>query len=45
MNTIYTPKSLMHREFFREYALMYIGNLPDWVDWCGGGSLDNGAVY
>jgi len=44
MNHTYVPVPKMNREFFRGYALMYTDQCPDWMDWCGGGPLDNGAV-
>jgi hypothetical protein len=39
---IQVPK--MNHAFFRGYAFMYLPQCPSWTDWCGGGSLDNGAA-
>lgn len=44
MNNTYAPVLKMSREFFRGYAFMYQDQCPNWMDWCGGGPLDNGAV-
>lgn len=40
----YIPVPEMSREFFRGYAFMYLPQCSTWMDWCGGGPLDNGAV-
>lgn len=43
MNT-YVPVPYMNREFFRGYAFMPEKQCPSWMDWCGGGPLDNESV-
>lgn len=44
MITSYVSVPMMHREFFRGYAFMYTDQCPSWIDWCGGGPLDNATV-
>lgn len=44
MNNTYTPVHMMNHEFFRGYAFMYSEQCPSWMDWCGGGPIDNGSV-
>lgn len=40
----YVPVPMMSRAFTRERAFIYLPQCPDWMDWCGGGPLDNAAV-
>lgn len=44
MNIIYVSTTKMSREFSRARNFIYEPQCPCWMDWCGGGPLDNGAV-
>jgi len=44
MNNIYIKVRQMNDEFSRAYSFMYKPQCPSWIDWRGGGSLDNGSV-
>lgn len=44
MNNTYITVRQISDEFFRGYSFMYINQRPEWIDWCGGGSLDNGSI-
>ncbi len=44
VNNCYVSAMQMNREFFRGFCFAYYQQRPSWVDWCGGGPIDNGAV-
>lgn len=45
MNITYIPTPEMNKEFVRARNFMYYTQCPEWMDWCGGGPLDNGAMH
>lgn len=44
MNEVHISVPQVNREFFRGYAFTHQPQCPSWMDWCGGGPMDNGAV-
>lgn len=44
MNIVYVATPQMSRQFSRARNFINLPLCPDWMDWCGGGPLDNGAV-
>ena len=44
MNITYVSVTTMSRAFSRARNFIYLPQCPDWMAWCGGGPLDNGAA-
>lgn len=44
MTLVYVATTQMSRPFTRARNFIYTPQCPSWMDWCGGGPLDNGAA-
>jgi hypothetical protein len=44
MNITYIGVTQMHWPFVSARQFIYEPQCPMWIDWCGGGPLDNGVA-